>query len=80
VVAAAHLSATRARAAADEDAAAGYSAKGAAIAMMDVVAESSAEDAFEDVMCYLGWWESPLRRCAHGGQAALLRLPFLGGA
>jgi hypothetical protein len=38
---------------------AGYSAKDAAIAMIDVVAESSAEDAFEDVMCYLGWWDCP---------------------
>jgi hypothetical protein len=38
---------------------AGYSAKDAAIAMIDVVAESSAEGAFEDVMCYLGWWDCP---------------------
>src|SRR5258706_16203723 len=35
------------------------SVKDAADAMIDLVAESRAEGAFEDVMCYLGWWDCP---------------------
>jgi hypothetical protein len=34
-------------------------AKDAAVAMIDLVAEGRAEGAFEDVMCYLGWWDCP---------------------
>lgn len=57
------------------------SVKDAAVAMIDLVAESRAEGAFEDVMCYLGWWDCPRSGVALiGGQAAFLRLPFLRGA
>jgi hypothetical protein len=35
------------------------SVKDGAIAMIDLVAEGSTEVAFEDVMCYLGWWDCP---------------------
>lgn len=36
-----------------------YSARDAVIAMIDLVAEGSADGAFEDVMCYSGWWDCP---------------------
>jgi hypothetical protein len=45
---------------------AGYSAEGAAIAMIDVVAESSAEGGIRRLICYLGWWD-----CARSGVALI---------
>jgi hypothetical protein len=53
----------------------------AQLAMIDVVAESSAEGGIRrrDLLPGLAGL-SPFRRCAHWGQAELLRLPFLGGA